>query len=209
MGRTSNAKEKLLDVAFRLIWNSSYGTVSVDDICAQAGVKKGSFYHFFESKAALLVAAYDEHWRLKQPEMDRMFSPQVPGLERIANWCQFMLDVQKQKAADFGHVCGCPYASVGAEMATQDDLIRAKCEQMMTRTKKYLESAIADANREGTADCPHPQCTANLIYSFVLGSLLQAKVQNNLELLQNLEPTVMCIVRPKATAGESRELVAA
>ena len=41
MGRTSDAKEKLLAVAFDLIWNSSYGTVSVDDICERARVNKG------------------------------------------------------------------------------------------------------------------------------------------------------------------------
>ena len=43
MGRTSNAKERLLQVAFDLIWEQSYGSVSVDDICARAKVKKGSF----------------------------------------------------------------------------------------------------------------------------------------------------------------------
>lgn len=59
MGRTSTAKEKLLDVAFKLIWDQSYGSVSVDDICQQAEVKKGSFYHFFESKAELAIAAYE------------------------------------------------------------------------------------------------------------------------------------------------------
>ncbi len=47
MGRTSVAKEKLLQVAFDLIWQQSYGSVSVDDICERAKVKKGSFYHFF------------------------------------------------------------------------------------------------------------------------------------------------------------------
>src|SRR5512138_1338390 len=73
MGRTSDAKEKLLDVAFELIWDNSYGGVSVDQICERAGVNKGSFYHFFGSKADLAVAAYQEHWRQKQPEMYRLF----------------------------------------------------------------------------------------------------------------------------------------
>ena len=50
MGRTSNAKERLLQVAFDLIWQQSYGAVSVDDICQRAKVKKGSFYYFFPLK---------------------------------------------------------------------------------------------------------------------------------------------------------------
>jgi len=41
-------KDKLLQVAFDLLWDNSYGSVSVGDICERAGVNKGSFYHFFE-----------------------------------------------------------------------------------------------------------------------------------------------------------------
>jgi len=47
MGRTSNAKEKLLEVAFRLIWDNSYGSVSVDHICERAEVKKRQLLSLF------------------------------------------------------------------------------------------------------------------------------------------------------------------
>jgi len=149
MGRTSDAKEKLLDVAFELIWDSSYGGVSVDQICERAKVNKGSFYHFYGTKADLAVAAYEEHWKQKQPEMDRLFSPQVPPLERLSGLCGYVYQAQKEKAEKYGHVCGCPYASIGAEIATQDDRIRAKAQELMERSIKYIESALADAKREG------------------------------------------------------------
>lgn len=44
MGRTSDAKERLLAAALDLIWERSYGSVTIDAICEKAGVKKGSFY---------------------------------------------------------------------------------------------------------------------------------------------------------------------
>src|SRR6266700_1447546 len=53
---------KLLRTAHELIWRQSYGSVGVDQICEQSGVKKGSFYHFFRSKSELTVAAYEYHW---------------------------------------------------------------------------------------------------------------------------------------------------
>jgi len=194
MGRTSDAKEKLLDVAFELIWDSSYGGVSVDQICERAKVNKGSFYHFFESKADLAVAAYQEHWKQKQPEMDRLFSPQVPPLERLAKWCIYIYEAQKEKSAKYGRVCGCPYASIGTEIATQDDKIRAKAEELMERGAKYVESAIADAKREGSVAVEDPKKAAQLVQSFVIGSIMQAKVQNDIEVLCDLEPTVMAII---------------
>jgi len=196
MGRTSDAKERLLEVAFRLIWDSSYGSVSVDQICERAKVNKGSFYHFYGSKADLAVAAYEEQWRQKQPEMDRLFSAQVSPLQRLSGWCNYVYEVQKRKAAEYGHVCGCPYGSIGCEVATQDDKIRVKAEEIMGRSLKYLESAIADAKREGSVSM-EPKLAAQNIFSLVMGTLLQAKVQNNVELLRDLEPTVMAIIGAK------------
>lgn len=198
MGRTSEAKEKLLDVAFHLIWDSSYGGVSVDQICERAQVNKGSFYYYFSSKADLAVAAYEEHWRQKQPEMDRIFSTQVPPLQRLADWCEFAYRFQKEKSAKYGHVCGCPYASIGGELATQDDKIRAKADELMRRGGKYIESAIADAVREGDIVASDPKMVAQQVCAFVLGMTLRAKIQNDPEVLRNLAPTVMAIIGAKS-----------
>src|SRR5580658_8824192 len=138
MKKMSETKEKLLQVGFDLIWDSSYGSVSVDDICKRAGINKGSFYHFFPSKADLVVEAYQEYWKEKRPAMDRIFSPHVTPLERIQGMCRYIYAVQKEKAAQYGHVCGCPYASVGSEIATLDEKIRAKSERLMNSCRKYV-----------------------------------------------------------------------
>ena len=147
MKKTCESKEKLLEVGFDLIWDSSYGSVSVDDICKRARINKGSFYHFFPSKADLVAQAYEEHWKEKRPAMDRIFSSQVPPLERLQGMCKLIYEIQKQKAEQYGHVCGCPYASVGSEIATLDEKVRAKSEQLMNAGIKYVETAIADAIR--------------------------------------------------------------
>lgn len=201
MGRTSDARQKLLEVAFDLIWNNSYGSVSVDQICERANVKKGSFYHFFESKCDLAVTTYEEHWQAKQPEMDRIFSPQVPPLERISKWCGYIYEWQKKKAEQLGHVCGCPYSSVGGEVATQDDKIRAKSEEMMVRMTKYLESTLTDAKAEDLIECADIKAAAKQVNSYILGAMLQAKIQNEVEVLKNLEPTIMSIIGAKKAAS--------
>jgi TetR/AcrR family transcriptional repressor of nem operon len=171
--------------------------VSIDHICQRARVNKGSFYYFFKTKADLAVAAYDEHWKAKQPDMDRMFSAQIPPLDRLSKWCSFIYESQKAKAEEYGRVCGCPYASIGVELATQEDQIRAKSQELMARNTKYLEATIADAKREGLVSAADPKLAAQQIYAFVLGNVLQAKIQNDVEVLRFLEPTVMAIIGAK------------
>jgi TetR/AcrR family transcriptional regulator, transcriptional repressor for nem operon len=194
MKKTCETKEKLLQVGFDLIWDSSYGSVSVDDICKRAGINKGSFYHFFPSKADLVVEAYQEYWNEKRPAMDRIFSPQVPPLERLQGLCRYIHAVQKEKAEKYGHVCGCPYASVGSEVATLDEKIRATSERLMNSSGKYIESAVADAIREGSVTVKDPAAASQTLGSLILGMLVEARVQNDLKVMDGLESTVMAFL---------------
>jgi TetR/AcrR family transcriptional regulator, transcriptional repressor for nem operon len=201
MKKSCETKEKLLQVGFDLIWDSSYGSVSVDDICKRAGINKGSFYHFFPSKADLVVEAYEEHWKEKRPIMDRIFSSQIAPLERIHNWCQYMYEVQKEKAEEYGHVCGCPYASVGSEIATLDEKMRARSERLMDAGRKYVESAIADAIREGSVSVKDPVAASQTLLSLLCGMLVEARVKNDLKVLDVMESTVMNFLGAKTVAA--------
>jgi TetR/AcrR family transcriptional repressor of nem operon len=202
MGRPSDTREKLLQVAFDLIWDQSYGSVSVDHICERARVNKGSFYHFFPSKSNLAVEAYEENWRERQPELDQIFSPQIPPLERLERWCKNIYDRQKQKAEKYGHICGCPYASLGTELATQDEKIRIKAQELMDRYIRYIESALMDAKRQGLVSIANPPMEARRVYSTILGMLLQARVRNDLKVLQDLEPAIRDMIGVKKLAAE-------
>lgn len=55
------ARTRLLDAALRLIREQGYAATSVDGLCRAAGVTKGAFFHHFESKEALALAAI-ERW---------------------------------------------------------------------------------------------------------------------------------------------------
>jgi len=197
MGRTSDAKAKLLTVAFDLIHEHSYGTVGVEQICQRAGVNKGSFYYYFKTKTDLVVAAYEEHWRWKSVDYECIFSPQHPPLKRLALWCDYIRSVQKQRHKKYGHVCGCPFTSVGGEMATQDKKIRIKTRELINRHVKYLAGAIADAQGSGLAEAGDPQVKAQLVHSFAVGLLLRAKIYNDLKILRHAEEAIFTLIGAK------------
>src|SRR5471032_2441515 len=105
----SESKRKLLEAAMEMIWESSYGSVSVDDICTKAGVNKGSFYYAFKSKSDLAVAAFERHWETKRPLLDQVFSAQFPPLERLSKYCQGLVEDQNAMYRRYGKVLGCPF----------------------------------------------------------------------------------------------------
>jgi len=55
------ARTKLLDAAVDVIRAKGFSATSVDDLCIAAGVTKGAFFHHFDTKEALGVAAA-HHW---------------------------------------------------------------------------------------------------------------------------------------------------
>lgn len=186
MGRTGgNTKERLIETVTELIWQSSYGSVSVDDICKTADVKKGSFYHYFPSKAALAVAAIEacyEEWR---PIMDSTFSPSIPPVERFEKMAALIYDEQVEALEKYGHVCGCPLASLGSELAGQEDEICEKVDEVFSKTDKYYENALRDMVSEGLlSEDTDVEAVAAKIHSFLLGQVMIARIQNDLEPLK-------------------------
>jgi TetR/AcrR family transcriptional repressor of nem operon len=191
MKQESETKQKLLTVAMDLIWESSYGSVSVDDICTKAGVNKGSFYHAFKSKSDLAVAAFERHWESKRPLLDQIFSAQVPPLERLEKYCQAIVNDQKSKYESFGKMLGCPFCSVGSELSTQDEKIRLKTEQIAQRNLKYVESLVRDLAKEGLIEAKDTTELAEEVLSYIVGVLLQAKIENSVKHIERLQQGVM------------------
>ena len=57
----TSARDKLLEAGVKLVRQRGFGSTSVDQLCADAGVTKGAFFHHFASKEALGVALAD-YW---------------------------------------------------------------------------------------------------------------------------------------------------
>lgn len=192
MRQESDTKQKLLETTLDLIWEHSYGSVSVDDICKRAGVLKGSFYHFFHSKSDLAVATLESYWeQFRRPQLDQIFSPQVPPLERIQKYCDQLYENQKDRFDRIGRVCGCPINSLGSELSAQDEKVRMKSQEMSIRVRTYLESALRDVQREGLWQGSNVSAKAMELYSMVTGTLLQARINNDLEVIKGAKPAMM------------------
>lgn len=188
--RTATAKQcdtrvRLIQTMLNLIWSSSYNAVSVEDICKAAGAKKGSFYYFFPSKAALVHAVFQNEWEQCGAEMDDIFSPRRPALERFQLLGQAIIEEQIEKFAEFGYYCGCPFATVGSELATQDEAMRSQIEEIFSSHTRYIASALRDGIAEGVLPADMDvESKAKEIDNFLLGTLLVVRIRNSLEPLE-------------------------
>lgn len=177
-----------------LIWKNSYGATSVDAICERAGAKKGSFYYFFKSKSELAAAALEANWNKRRTDMDRIFSPTVPPLERFEGYFDFVHDRLAEVQKKCGSILGCPLLTLGSEVSTQDEPLREKVHEILNRKIRYFESAIRDAHSQGFIVAPDAQAKAKGLFACYQGTLAQARIQNNLELLREFKDVALDIL---------------
>jgi TetR/AcrR family transcriptional repressor of nem operon len=183
-----------MDAVLRLIWTGSYGSTTIDLICDRAGVRKGSFYYFFKSKADLAVAALEADWQARKPQLDELFSALVPPLDRIRQFCEFAYRKQAALKKECGCVLGCPLYTLGSEICTQEQGLRAKVQEILGYYGKYVESAIRDAHAEHLIHAPDAAEKARMIHAYYEGLLTQARIQNDAEVLRELPRGVFALL---------------
>jgi TetR/AcrR family transcriptional regulator, transcriptional repressor for nem operon len=197
-------KERLMDAAMDLMWRNSYGTTSVDAICEGAGAKKGSFYYFFKSKSELAAAALEADWNKKKAEMDSIFSPTVPPLERFDRYFDFIHARLADLKEKCGSILGCPFVSVGSEVSTQDQIVRETIDRIMDRKLNYFISAVRDAVAEKLIDSPDPVAKAKALFSCYQGTIAQARIQNDIELLREFKQVAKDVLGVKRAQALAR-----
>ncbi len=197
MPRVSDMKERLTDAALDLMWENSYGTTSVDAICERAGAKKGSFYYFFKSKSELTVAALEAEWNKNKANMDALFSPTTPPLDRFDRYFDYVHDRLAELKEKCGNVLGCPLLSVGSEVSTQDQVVRETVDRILDRKINYFVSAIRDAHAQGLIKAPDPEAKARALFACYQGTLTQARIQNDVELIRDFKHVAMDVLGTK------------
>jgi TetR/AcrR family transcriptional repressor of nem operon len=102
-----------------------------------------------------------------------------------------------------GKICGCPFSSIGSELSTQDEQIRRKAHDLADRGIKYLSATLRDAIAEGSIDAKDPVELAREVFCYVKGLIMQAKIENNAEILKCLKNGVFRLITSKSMVTAS------
>ena len=78
-----NTKGRIISAAWKLFYEQGYEETTVEDIVFESGTSKGSFYHYFDGKDALmgtLAYVFDEKYEELKPTLD----PEKGAIETLA-----------------------------------------------------------------------------------------------------------------------------
>jgi TetR/AcrR family transcriptional repressor of nem operon len=194
MGRCSDARDRLLLSASRLIHDRGYSAVSVSDICDDAGLKKGSFYHFFPSKRDLVLAAIDRYAAEQARAISAALDPQLPAVDQLRRmFSTAACDVATRHAED-GAIQGCPLGNLALEMAHRDPAIRDKVSCVFAQWRAAVGVVLGRAVQRGELQPHDTEAVAEAIVAYVEGAILMAKASGDPDVMRRLERGVEAIV---------------
>jgi TetR/AcrR family transcriptional regulator, transcriptional repressor for nem operon len=183
MGRTSDAREKILGAAQSLIELRGSSALGVAEICKAADVPKGSFYYFFESKEALALAVIDEHWADQERTWSRILTSDEQPLSRLHQLFEATEAAQLAGQRSCGTVAGCLFGNLTLEMSNHTEAVRKRLQQIFEAQVDMVAPVIAAALARDEISVSDPREAARSVVAQLEGQVLFAKLYNDTSLL--------------------------
>ncbi|MGW4638358.1 TetR/AcrR family transcriptional regulator [Sphaerisporangium sp. NPDC004334] len=202
MGRTSDARDRILAAAQSLIESRGYSALGVAEICKAAGVPKGSFYYFFESKEALALAVIGEHWSRQRRDWSAVLDGDGEPLDRLRRLFEITEAAQRAGQQTCGTVSGCLFGNLTLELSNQAETIRVRLQEIFDAQVDMVEAVVAQAGERGEVDVPDTRDAARSLVAQLEGQVLFAKLFNNTGRLDALWANCLALLgaRPRQEA---------
>jgi len=172
----------ILQKGARIIHKKGYNHTGIKEILDEAGVPKGSFYHFFKSKEdfGLNLLDYYSGFFVKKAE-DLLHKTDSPPLQRLKIFFHDFRCFFEDNACELG----CPIGNLAQEMGDLNPAFREKLEDIFRMMVSPIEKLLTEAQQRGelSRDMDTRE-TADFIINCWEGAILRMKVQKNPDALR-------------------------
>jgi AcrR family transcriptional regulator len=157
-------RNEILDVTRQLVYTKGYEQMSVQDILDELEISKGAFYHYFDSKPALLEALIDRMGNEAEATIFPLLDdPTVPALEKLLRY--FSSAVQ-WKAAQKDYML----ALLRIWYSDHNSIMRQKVfAKMLQRVAPSFTRVIRQGIQEGTLSTDFPEYATEISLYLILG----------------------------------------
>jgi len=164
--RSEETRAHILEAAVKQFSVNGYNKASVDDICEQAGISKGAFYHHFAAKQDVFLALLDGWLQTFDHAIEASKEQTVPEtFQQMTDYFPYIFDTAGENLPMFLEFW---------LQASRDDKVWQASIAPYRRYHKHFVSLIKKGIEEGSFADVDPDLAARLIVSAAMGLLLQS-----------------------------------
>lgn len=176
MNEASDTRTRLLDATYSLMVKKGFPSTTVDEICQAAGVSKGSFYHFFESKQQMTLAMLEHHMAGATEEIERGLDlTGVEGPQRAIRYVKHVED----RSEEIWHE-GCLIGSLALELAETNPEVRSRVSQIFRDLTDHLETWFRPFCEESGPETPSARELAEQFVIVIEGGVVLSRAHRDL-----------------------------
>jgi len=164
--RSEETRNHLLEAALRRFARDGYNSASVDQICSDAGLSKGAFYHHVPSKQAVFMALLDGWLTTVEAALESARRPTVPAT--LIGMADMLPDIL---VATDGNL---PMFLEFWLQASRDETIWAETIAPYQRFQQFFAILVQQGIDEGSFKPVDTLAAAQMIVSLAVGMFLQA-----------------------------------
>jgi AcrR family transcriptional regulator len=163
--RSEETRARILDAAVRKFAIAGYDAASVDDICAEAGVSKGAFYHHYPTKQAIFLALVQGWLKMIDMGIDAARQDTVPEtLVHMTNLLPGVFAAAEDRLPMFLEFW---------LQASRDETIWKAVIDPYRHYQEHFARLVEDGIAEGSLKPADSQVAAQVIVSLAVGLVLQ------------------------------------
>ena len=176
----AQTRARLVGATLRLMMRQGFAATSVDEICAESGLTKGSFFHYFENKEAIGQAALDCFADIGTEVYSPSWAdPALDPLEQLYLHLDIMVDLAKK---DDPLVC--MVGMLSQEMSAMNSRFqKACCLHLTTWTDRVARMLAAAKKQHRPMVNFDPEAVAWMLNSLWQGSMLIAKTRQRQDMV--------------------------
>jgi len=201
------SRTRLIEAAQHLIRAQGYSATSVEQICLRAGVTKGSFFHHFQNKDDLALAAV-VYWQQTTTALTAAarYHEAADPLDRLLGYLDLRAAALTGDLAD----TTCLLGALVQECYATHPAIRVACERALSAQGAALERDVAAAKR---LYAPRARWSAESVSRFIeaalQGSFILAKAKQSPEVVRESIQHLRLTLRQLFQQEKASEPVAA
>ena len=181
----------MLSTATELFLGKGFGVVGTAEICKSAGVSKGTFYHFFESKTDLLIHAIEQYANVFRLEFEAITQLHIAPDKKLASLFDVPAQANRRWKATHGFAQGCLVGNMTLELGSVNEPVREAVCSAMASWQHAIKPVIHELIDGGLIPNIDPASGAEAVVTMIQGGLIMAKSQNNPELVSLLAPSAL------------------